>query len=171
MKVIHLMRHAKSSWDDAALDDFDRPLNARGRKAARGMARRLAGLGIRPQVVLCSGARRARQTFEALDEALEGADVVIERGLYEAGPNELLARLWRLDDKGLDSVLLIGHNPAVERLALALASSGADDALARLEAKFPTAALATLTAPVDQWTAVEPGTCRLERFVRPADLE
>lgn len=171
MRQLFLLRHAKSSWDDPALDDFDRPLNNRGRRNAAALAKYLKRSRLRPALVLCSAARRTRETYEILEPALEGIPVSVEAELYEAAKHDLLARLRRLDDH-LPSVLLIGHNPGLESLAQALAGGhGEAKALSRLEQKYPTGALATLETGVAHWGALEDGCCKLAAFVRPADLE
>ena len=171
MKRIYLLRHAKSSWDDDALDDFQRPLNARGRKAAKRMARFLAERSIRPNMVLCSAALRTRGTYDILEPELQGVPVSFEDGLYEASRGDLLHRLQRLDGH-LDSVLLIGHNPGLEKLALTLAGGHGDPvALERLEQKYPTGALTMLESAVPHWPELDAGTCRLAAFVRPKDLD
>lgn len=171
MKRIYLLRHAKSSWDDVALDDFQRPLNPRGRKAAKRMAAFLAERSIRPHLVLCSAAARTRATYDRIEPSLQGVPVSFEDGLYEAGRGDLLHRLQRLDGH-LESVLLIGHNPGLEKLTLAL-SGGQGDAVAlqRLEQKYPTGALAMLETAVPHWPELDAGTCRLVEFVRPKDLD
>lgn len=170
MKTLYLLRHAKSSWDSPGSADFDRPLNPRGRKAVRSLARHLARAAIRPDLVLCSAAIRTRETLDRLGDAVAGVDTAVERGLYEATDSRLLARLRQVAD-AVGSVLVIGHNPGLERLALRLCAGGDAQALALLREKYPTGALATLTAPLERWADLKPGCCRLEAFVRPADLE
>jgi phosphohistidine phosphatase len=171
MRQLFLLRHAKSSWDDPGQDDFDRPLNARGRKAAGAMARHLRERGIRPAMILCSAARRTRETYEILSPSIEGIPVAFEAELYEATRRDLVGRLRRLDDH-LGSVLLIGHNPGLARLAAALCHGHGDSkALARLAEKYPTGTLATLETDIARWGALDDGTCRLTAFMRPADLE
>ena len=170
LRNLYLLRHAKSSWDDPSLDDFDRPLNGRGRKAARRMAAHLAATGIRPALVLVSPARRTRATWDILSGALEGVPSAIEEGLYEAGKSELMDRLRHLDEH-LTSVMLIGHNPGLERLAQGLCHGhGEETAVARLKDKFPTGTLAVLETDVDRWAKLAGGTCRLTAFVRPKDI-
>ncbi len=170
VKTIYLLRHAKSSWDDPGLADFDRPLDERGRKAARLIRAHLQAAGIRPDLVLCSAARRTRETLERLGEALAGLPTSIEPGLYETTSPRLLERLRALPD-AVGSVMVIGHNPGLERLAATLAGDGGEArALERLQAKYPTGALATLTAEAARWSELAAGACRLEAFVRPADL-
>ncbi len=171
MKLLYLLRHAKSSWDDPALGDFDRPLNARGRKAAQAMARHLQERGIRPALVLCSAARRTRETYDALLPALSGTEVLFENGLYETTRTVLYDRLTRLE-AGLPSVLLIGHNPSLERLAQFLvADDQAGEAWDRLCDRYPTGTLTVLESPAEDWAGLAPASCRLLDFVRPADLE
>lgn len=170
MRQLFLLRHAKSSWDDPATDDFDRPLNNRGRKNAQALAKYLRKSAIRPALILCSAARRTRETYDILEPGLEGTSVSIEAELYEAAKHDLIDRLRRLDDH-LGSVLLIGHNPGLERLALALSSGhGEAKPLARLAEKYPTGTLAVLETDIAHWGALQDGCCRLTDFVRPADL-
>jgi phosphohistidine phosphatase len=165
---LYLLRHAKSSWDDATLPDRDRPLAPRGRRAATRIAGYLAREGIDPELVLCSSAVRTVQTLELLRPAL-GSDgtVLVEDGLYAASSDRLLERVRRVPD-AVASAMLVGHNPGLQRLALDLASGGAD--LERLERKFPTAALATL-ALTDRWSRLAPGHAELTEYVVPRDLD
>lgn len=170
MRKLYLLRHAKSSWDDPSMDDFDRPLTNRGRKNARQMAKFLAATRVRPAMALVSPARRSRTTFDAIEAKIEGVPVAYEEGLYEAGRSQLLDRLHRLDDH-LPSVMVVGHNPGLERLVHALCAGHGDaGALARLKEKFPTCTLAVLDFPKAHWAELAPGTCRLVEFIRPKDL-
>jgi phosphohistidine phosphatase len=150
------------------LADHDRPLAGRGRRAAGAIADHLRTGGIEPDLVLCSTARRARETLDAIAPALPEAAVEFERELYGAGEQELLERLRRLPDT-VASVLVIGHNPGIEELAVELAPPGAP-LLAELEAKYPTGALAALAFPGDSWTELGAGSADLIGFVRPRDL-
>ena len=163
MKRLFLLRHAKSSWDDADLADRDRPLAPRGRRAAGVMARHLRDEEISPSLVLCSPARRTRETLEAVDPS---GEVRIEDELYGASEAELLERLRRVPE-AIESVMLIGHNPAIQALALGLASRG--ERLEDVERKFPTGALATLTVP-GAWTELGPDSAELAAFVKPKEL-
>ncbi len=171
MKSLFLLRHAKSSWDDPSLADFDRPLAARGRGAAPRMAAYMRKKGLVPDLVLCSAARRARETWELMAPVL-GADAPVRtRGtLYGAEPGRLLAALRRAP-RGTSSVLLIGHNPEIEDLAHRLCGPGSKGkALARLRAKYPTAALAVISFEGERWSTIGEGRGVLKRFVRPRDL-
>lgn len=171
MRRLYLLRHAKSSWDEAGHDDFERPLSGRGRKAARAMANYLAQHKIRPALVLCSAAARTKATYDIIEPKLAGVPASIEADLYEADRGDLLDRLHRLDDH-LRSVMLIGHNPGLERLAAFLVGSHGDAAaLSRLADKFPTGALAVLETSTAHWAELDSATCRLAEFIRPRDLD
>ena len=168
MKRVYVLRHAKSSWEDAALADHDRPLAARGRRAATAMCAHLHAQGVDPDLILCSTAVRTRETLERIEPALRGQETSVERALYGASADALIARLRQLPTE-CASVLLIGHNPGLQDLALELARPRPErDAVA---AKFPTAALATLEARIASWRELGTGTADLVAFVRPRDLE
>lgn len=167
-KRLFVLRHAKSSWDDPGLDDHERPLAPRGRRALAHVAEYMRSAGIQPEQVLCSSSRRARETLAGLPA---GGEHLIEPGLYSAGTRELVKRLRELPPD-VGSAMLIGHNPALQRLVLRLtARDGGGDGSRRaaLERKFPTAALATLTFDC-RWDELAPGCGRLVEFVTPKAL-
>jgi phosphohistidine phosphatase len=168
MHTLYLLRHAKSSWADPTLPDHERPLAARGRRDAKRIAKHLARLGIEPELVLCSPAERTRETFELLRPALGATPAVrLEAKLYAVSSDELLERIRGVPET-VASVMLIGHNPGLQQLALVLASAGAE--LERLEAKFPTAALATLTLPNTNWSRLSQADALLTGYVVPKQL-
>ena len=167
MRLVYLLRHAKSSWE-SGLPDQERPLAKRGRRAAKAIGRHVREAGVEPELVLCSTARRARETLERVEPALGSPDVRIEPRLYEAGSDELLDCLRAVADH-VGSVMLIGHNPGLQQLALDLARPTAD--VSELAAKYPTAALVTLALPARSWRLIEPATAELVGFVRPRELE
>ena len=167
MKRLYLLRHAKSSWKDSSLPDHDRPLAGRGRRAAKAMSRHLREQDLQPELVLCSTARRARETLERMQPALGAATVELERDLYAASADALLGRLRRVPDT-VASVLLIGHNPGLQDLALDLARS--PRSAGELATKFPTAALVALEVPAANWRELDRGTAEIVAFVRPRDL-
>jgi phosphohistidine phosphatase len=168
MKKLLLMRHAKSSWDDPALTDHDRPLTPRGRKGAALIAEYLQREGLEPSIVLCTSATRARETLERLRPSFSDSTIIkIEPKLYGAGSKELMTRIRRLSQAS-QSVLIIGHNPAIQELVLALVPNGPkSDAIRK---KFPTAALAILDVSIDEWRRLKPGEASLESFVTPNRL-
>lgn len=167
MKRLYLLRHAKSSWDDPALADHERPLAKRGRRASKVIAKHLDGQRVEPALVLCSPARRTRETLERIASALGQPEVRFEPELYGASSSELVERLREVPDE-VDSVMVIGHNPAVQDLALTLAGGGRD--AESMQVKFPTAALATLELE-GTWNELGPGRATLIDFVRPRELE
>lgn len=167
MKRLYLLRHAKSSWDDPSLDDHDRPLARRGRRAAELIAEHLQRERIAPSLVLCSSALRTRETLERVLPELDPASVRVERRLYGASAEELLARLREVPG-GVGSVMLVGHQPAIQELALRLAGEGSE--LDRVRRKFPPAALATLVVSGD-WSGLDWGAAELAAYVRPKELK
>jgi phosphohistidine phosphatase len=166
MPTLYLLRHAKSSWADPTLPDHERPLASRGRRDAKRIAEHLLRLGVEPELVLCSSAARTRETLDLMRPVFAASSVMFEDELYAASSAELLARVQLVPD-AVASVMLIGHNPGLEQLALSLASAG--DELARLETKFPTGALATL-ALGSSWSRLAPGGATLAAYVVPKDL-
>jgi phosphohistidine phosphatase len=161
-----LLRHAKSSWDRLELADHDRPLAPRGRRAAAALGEHLRQLPAPPQLVLCSSAARTVETLQRIRFALpRDTKVEIEEGLYGADAGELLARVRRLPSN-VARAMLIGHNPGIGDLALALAGHGDRTARASMAAKFPTGAVALL-AIAEAWPAVRPGVATLEQYWTP----
>ncbi len=148
MKQLLILRHAKSSWQDSNLDDHDRPLNRRGQRDAPRMGRLLSDEGMVPDRIVSSTALRARTTAEEVAAAggYRGA-VTLSRELYLASPREFLRLLREVDD-ACTSVLVVGHNPGMEELVLAL--TGEDETM-------PTAALARVDLPIDSWNGLRSG--------------
>lgn len=164
-----LLRHTKSSWDDPRLRDHDRPLADRGRDALPRLRHYLAQHAPPIDLVLCSTALRAQQTFEGVRSALHAdVEVSIERALYLPAVSTLIFRL-RAVPEPVRGVLLVGHNPSLEDLIGALAGTGESEALAQAATKVPTGALADLRVPV-AFSALDPGVCHLESLVLPKRL-
>ena len=169
MPTLVLLRHLKSSWEEEGLADHDRPLAPRGRRAGERIRRYLEGAGVSPQLVLCSSAVRAVETWEAVRAGLPGdVELQVEDGLYAAGAESLLERLNAVPDSVAD-VLLIAHTPGIGDLAVGLAGSGSDDARDRMAEKYPTGGLATLTFD-GPWAALAPEGAELRGFVVPREL-
>jgi phosphohistidine phosphatase len=166
---IHLLRHLKSSWDDPTVADHDRPLAARGRRSGKRLRRHVRTTHLTPQLVLCSSAVRAVQTWESIRGALPtDIGVQISDDLYQADARSLL-RLLNQIPEAVASVLVIGHNPAMEELARLLSGTGDRAGLERMAAKYPTGGLASL-AFEGSWSELAPGGAHLERFVVPREL-
>jgi phosphohistidine phosphatase len=167
VRRLHLLRHAKSSWDDPSLRDRDRPLAPRGRKATKRIARWARKHDIRPRLVVTSNAVRAQETLHGVLPGLGQPEVWTEVALYAASAETLLERVRALPDEA-EEAMLVGHNPGLADLLLMLAEPG--DLRERAAAKFPTGALATLEADVSSWSELEPGGARLVGFVVPREL-
>jgi phosphohistidine phosphatase len=166
-RLLLILRHAKSSWDDPALADHDRPLAPRGVVAAAAMRAHFRARELAPDLTLCSTARRAQETLAALGLA---AAPVLERGLYHAGEDALLERLRGVDD-AQRCVLLVGHNPGLEALVRALTGAAKPRAARRLAKGLKTGALAELELPIERWQELKPGLGSLTRLTRPKDLK
>jgi phosphohistidine phosphatase len=170
MLTLSLLRHAKSSWDDASLEDFERPLAKRGESAAPRMGRFMAEQGLAPQLILCSPAVRARQTLDlVLPHLAGGPTVVYEDNFYLAAPSVLLARLRKVEGK-VSHVMIVGHDPGMQGLAVELAGGGDAEALRALAAKFPTAGLAVIRFKARSWAKVGRDAGQLEHFMTPKML-
>lgn len=169
-RTLYLLRHAKSSWDDPTLADRDRPLAPRGLRAGKAIASWVSAHGVAPDLVLCSPATRTRETLELVAAGFPAERpprVAYEAGIYGGSAAELLAILGRAP--GPDrSVMLVGHQPAMQDLALLLV--GEEGGRERLEGKFPTGALATLEVRVP-WPELTAGCARLAAYVKPRELE
>jgi phosphohistidine phosphatase len=170
-KLLYLFRHAKSSWDNPSLDDFDRPLAPRGEAASKSMARYFELADVHPDLVLCSPSARTRATLANVRAALGSpGSVKFDDALYHAGSATLMDFL-RAVPTDLGSVMVIGHNPGLESLAHRLVGDGDSDEIAKMRSKFPTAALAILVLPAGGWSEIGRGSCKLHSFVVPRDLE
>jgi phosphohistidine phosphatase len=170
VRTLFLLRHAKSSWDDPTLDDHDRPLAPRGRRAAKRIADHFRSEPVRPALVLCSSARRACETLAELKPALgDQAKVLVTDDLYGADADEILNRLREVG-QDIASVMIVGHNPGLHDLALELAGEGDEAALSQLHTKFPTGALAILQLSRTGWYELAPGQAYLANLVLPRPL-
>ncbi len=161
MKTLLLLRHAKSSWKDASLRDFDRPLNKRGLKAARLTGRFMRRQKMKPDLVLSSPAERARQTTALVLEASKSSvELRYDERIYEASAHVLLEVVSQIEDAA-DIVLLVGHNPGMEELLESLTGE---------VRRMPTAALACIVLDLDKWSKVRERTGRCEWLVKPKEL-
>ena len=171
MRHLLLLRHAKSSWADASLADFDRPLAARGLATAPRIGREMAERGWLLDRALVSSAMRTRQTWALVSaEWPRQPEHLFSPALYGASAEQLFAEIALTPDR-IGSLLLIGHNPGLEDFARQLAGDASDArALARLRQKFPTAALARFKLD-GTWADLGSGTAVLSHFVAPKDLD
>jgi phosphohistidine phosphatase len=167
VKTLFLLRHAKSDYP-ARVRDFDRPLNPRGRAAALAMGREFRRLGLAADHILASTAARVVETLALVSDGY-GARMPVDyrEELYLASPETLLGFIGGTDDQHRQ-LLVVGHNPGLQQLALQLGTAGAEQEA--ITAKYPTGALTEIALPIDRWTDVgEPG--KIARLLRPRDLE
>lgn len=171
MKLLYLLRHAKAKPAEGGGADFDRGLASRGRRDSTVMGAHMRSEGYLPDSILCSSAKRTRETLDLILTGLDHAvDTDFDRRLYLASSLDLLRLSQELDDSN-DSVLIVGHNPGLQQLAIGLAGRGDEKLLRRMRDKFPTLALAVLEFSVNRWRDVKWEGGSLVDFVVPDDLE
>jgi len=161
MKTLLLLRHAKSSWDDASLSDFDRPLNERGNRTAPVMGSWLRKKKLKPDLVLSSPAVRARQTTQIVCEAAGWAGPVqYDERVYEAPVQRLLSIVSQIENE-VNLTMMVGHNPGLEELVEALTGESC---------RMPTGAVALIELNVEQWQEVRRALGKLKWLIRPRDI-
>lgn len=168
VKILALLRHAKSDWDDMGKSDFDRGLNDRGRKGARLIGEHVADHGIAWDAILASPAARVKQT---LAEAMPDATIQFDARLYLASSETIFETI--ADKAGdADAALVVGHNPGLQEVLFELVSPDAENDLFKEAAtKFPTAAFAVFECDIDSWDELAKGCGTLVHFARPRDLD
>lgn len=171
MKTLTLMRHAKSGWDDPGLRDHDRPLNAKGRRAAALMGRHLRQIGLGFDHVVASPAVRVAETLAEAGGAYGARPLpAFDPRLYLASVSTLVEVIRDLPETAA-RVLLAAHNPGLEELVLALVPAGSGPLRDEAALKYPTATVAELHFDIARWADAAPGTATLTRFIRPRDLD
>jgi phosphohistidine phosphatase len=170
MKELLLLRHAKSSWGDPDLDDFDRPLSPRGLDAAPLMGKAIAARNWLPQMALVSPSVRTRETWRIVAaQSPRFIEPTFRDTLYEASAGQLLAEVRHAPEE-ITSLILLGHNPGMQDFATLISGEGSDEtAMQQLRKKFPTAGLARLEFD-GRWDELRAGAARLSHFLRPKDL-
>lgn len=160
MKRLTLLRHAKSSWKDPGLDDFDRPLNQRGERDAPVMGRRLKARSARPSLILTSPAKRAQRTARLIAEAIGYPVEFLQREaeLYLAEPETILDVVAR-EAESFNDVIVCGHNPGMTDLANRLSGVRIDN--------VPTCGIVALEADIENWAEIGAAECRLDFFDYP----
>jgi phosphohistidine phosphatase len=171
MRRLLLLRHAKSSWSEPGASDRDRPLNRRGQEAAPRIGAYLARHRLIPDSVLCSTAKRARETWELVaTEASAAPPPTFTERLYDASSRALIDVLRHAGAEA-KSLLVVGHNPGLQEVATALIASGDLEDRERLREKLPTGGLVVIDFAIEDWSKLHPRSGRLERFVVPRMLE
>ncbi len=160
MKKLILMRHAKSSWDDSAINDFERPLNTRGKHDAPEMGKRLAKLKILPELMVSSPAKRARKTAKVVAKEIgyPKDKIVLRQEIYEAGTSDLLEVIRKFDNSH-SQVMMFGHNPGFTSLANLISDCRIDN--------IPTCGVFCVEFPVADWSEITPGCGAMVFFDYP----
>lgn len=170
MLTLLILRHAKAGSDKPGLSDIDRPLAPRGRAAAPAMGHFIAAHAMEPDLILCSTAKRTRETLALIHpELLSKPEVVLSEELYLA-ESEQIRGVIRANSKGCKRIMIIGHNPGLQELVLELAGAGRRSDLAAVRTKFPTAGLAVLNFTATRWEDATPKTGILRLFMTPRRL-
>lgn len=171
MRTLSLFRHAKSSRDDPSLDDFDRPLAERGVRDAPRIGRYIAEHNLIPDLILCSGSERTRETLKlAWADWSARPETVYDDALYHAPLPVLFAKLRELPNRKRH-IMMVGHNPGTHSFAQQLVGSGAEADVNNLVRKFPSGALAVITFDVERWREIILGGGHLSVFVTPKGLQ
>jgi len=167
-KILGLLRHAKSDFDDLALRDFDRGLNARGLRGAAVMGAHIRAHGIAWDMLIASPAQRVRKTLDAADL---GVPIRWEERLYLADRHALIETLRSIDG-AIGAAIVAGHNPGLQELIFDLVAPEHENALfGEVADKYPTATFAVLELAIERWADCAPGCGRLVRLTRPRDLD
>lgn len=160
MKTLLILRHAKSSWDNPELADFDRPLNQRGLADAPLMGNVIRKNNLQPRIILSSPAKRAKHTAILIKEAAPfEAEINYVEDIYEASPLKLMRVISQINDEN-ETALLIGHNPGLEGIIKTLTGEFYS---------MPTAALAKIELNIESWSEVSANSGSVNLFVRPKD--
>src|SRR5215475_12901327 len=170
MLRLMLLRHAKSSWPSSGVQDAARPLSQRGEAAARLMGEYMTRHSLVPERVLCSPARRTRETWAGIATQWPAdLDVVFDQRLYEATPQSILSVI-RVQPEAARTLLVIGHNPGLQAAAELLIAAGDVELRERLREKFPTAALAVIDFAIDKWRTIHERSGWLDRYIVPRSV-
>jgi phosphohistidine phosphatase len=161
MKTLFLLRHAKSSWDNSSLADFERPLNERGLRAAPLIGATILQHQFQIDLIISSSAKRAEQTALLVKEAARiNCEIQFDAGIYEASSQKLRQIVTNIG-KEIESILLVGHNPGFEVFL---------EFLTHKSHQMPTAALAVIDLRIDEWNKVAADTGKLRMLLRPKEL-
>lgn len=167
LRNLYLLRHAKSDWIPTS-NDHDRPLNQRGIKEAKKMARYIKTYEISPSLVICSSSQRTQETFKIIKPFINPEpNISIETEIYTFDPSKLLWRISQIPNEIL-SVMIIGHSPALQQVSLYLTQP--NHIRTQLRDSFPTSCLAILDIQDKQWEQIEAQDARLSAFIKPSDL-
>ena len=170
MRTLIFLRHAKSSWALPGVDDFDRPLNDRGNNAAPKMANWLTSEGIKPDVIVCSSAKRTRETLAHIEPMFsQEVATILEPNLYLASSNTLFECAAKLDD-AYETAMLLAHNPGLHDAALSALTAASRRESGEMRSRFPTCACAIISLPINSWSEINTDIGELDAYVTPKGL-
>lgn len=169
MKTFLVLRHAKASQESPTGADFDRPLAERGWVDGRSIGSEMRHRGLHPDAVVASPAMRVIETLAAVAEGYGPLEAEFDKRIYDNSPEMLLGIVQDTGDE-VQRLLLIGHNPGLQELLLRLTIDDADGLRVDVAGKFPTAAIAAVELPIDEWRDLRAGTGRITSLIRPGDL-
>ena len=162
MKTLYLLRHAKSSWENADSADFDRPLNERGLRAAPRVGKKIFDSRFQIDLIISSPATRAKQTAILIKDAARiESEINFDERIYEASPRRLLEVAAEIADD-TETIMLVGHNPGLEGFIKILTGE--------IE-QMPTAALAVIDLKIKKWREITSGCGSLQKLIRPKSLD
>lgn len=167
MKKLYLLRHAHAASGDGNIEDQDRPLNEVGHKECKTVGQYLKEQSINPDLVLCSSAKRTRETIALVIEAAGiNPPVNYLKELYYNSTDAIYQILGEVDDQ-VDSVIIVSHNPSIHQCAVSLVKEGDTDLIMKMNGKFSPASFASFSLPIDSWDEIRPGSATLDHFVTP----
>lgn len=170
MKQLAILRHAKSDWGNPGLTDFDRPLNKRGRKAAKKVGNELRERGLSFDRIVCSPAQRAKETVERFERGYESLpELSFEPRLYMCSTGTLIDVINNLPDEA-QTVMIVGHNPGFHDIVLRMTKPNGDGLREKVGANYPTGAFALIDFPTDHWADVEPASGEIRQVIFPREL-
>ena len=171
MKRLTILRHAKSSWDNPGLEDFNRPLNNRGWKAARAMGRELDKKNAKFDLIIASPAARVRETIDGLKEKLKlNVEIRFEPRMYAATRKMLLEIVHEIEER-VHSPLLVGHNPGLQQFLVEITHDDPKKLRRRIKSKFPTGALAAIEFPARRWEDIKDGSGEIAELILSKELD
>jgi len=169
--LLTVIRHAKSSWDDPRIDDFDRPLNKRGRHAAHQIGEELKKRGFKFDLVIASPARRVRETLEGIEKGYgDELPTLFEPEIYGASEQALFELVRGIPERA-HAPMIVGHNPGLQHLILRLTRDDEAGLRRRVGAKFPTAAAALVEFAAPRWAEIAEGSGSLQELIVPKELD
>jgi len=170
MKQLAIFRHAKSDWGNPGQTDFERPLNKRGRKAAKKVGRVLREQGFACDQIVCSPATRAKETVERFEKGYESLPALsFEPRLYMCSTGTLIEVINALPDEA-QTVMIVGHNPGFHDIVLRMTKSDGNGYREKVGANYPTGAFALIHFPVECWADVDPSSGEIRQVIFPREL-